>query len=439
MRQNQCIAFFIISSFLWVALINYYFNINSNARKLQNKLERDLSEFELTLDESENKAESLLKEAISIINNRSSDFSASSKTSSTEESKNSELETKIVHDENSIAILVISCNRVKVSRTLDQLIKYRPNKERFPIIVSQDCVHEPTSRVIRSYGKELYHVHQPDQSDIRVPPREKKFKGYFKIARHYKWALNLTFNRYNFSTTVIIEDDLDISPDFYEYFAATLPILRKDTSLWCVSAWNDNGKLELVDRNAVDLLYRTDFFPGLGWMLTKSLWNELLTKWPISYWDDWMREPTQRKNRSCIRPELSRTRTFGKIGVSNGLFYDKHLKYIYLNDKFAEFTQKNLSYLIKEAYDVNFGQVVYNSPIVNIEELKMNTIFTKGSVRILYDSKEKLKKIAKSIGLMDDFKSGVPRTAYMGIISFVYKKRRVFITPDWSFKGYEPN
>ncbi|XKL66758.1 hypothetical protein PGB90_010178 [Kerria lacca] len=328
MRQNQCIAFFIISSFLWVALINYYFNINSNARKLQNKLERDLSEFELTLDESENKAESLLKEAISIINNRSSDFSASSKTSSTEESKNSELETKIVHDENSIAILVISCNRVKVSRTLDQLIKYRPNKERFPIIVSQDCVHEPTSRVIRSYGKELYHVHQPDQSDIRVPPREKKFKGYFKIARHYKWALNLTFNRYNFSTTVIIEDDLDISPDFYEYFAATLPILRKDTSLWCVSAWNDNGKLELV---------------------------------------------------------------------------------------------------------------VYNSPIVNIEELKMNTIFTKGSVRILYDSKEKLKKIAKSIGLMDDFKSGVPRTAYMGIISFVYKKRRVFITPDWSFKGYEPN
>ena len=49
---------------------------------------------------------------------------------------------------------------------------------------------------------------------------------------------------------------------------------------------------------------------------------------PRSYWDDWMRLPEQRKNRACIRPEVGRTKTFGKIGVSNGLFFDKHLKYI---------------------------------------------------------------------------------------------------------------
>lgn len=35
-----------------------------------------------------------------------------------------------------------------------------------------------------------------------------------------------------------------------------------------------------------------------------------------SFWDDWIREPEQRKNRACIRPEISRTRTFGKKGVS---------------------------------------------------------------------------------------------------------------------------
>ena len=29
-----------------------------------------------------------------------------------------------------------------------------------------------------------------------------------------------------------------------------------------------------------DVLYRTDFFPGLGWMLTKDLWAELKPKWP---------------------------------------------------------------------------------------------------------------------------------------------------------------
>ena len=29
-----------------------------------------------------------------------------------------------------------------------------------------------------------------------------------------------------------------------------------------------------------------------------------------------MRRPEQRKERACIRPEISRTRTYGKIGVS---------------------------------------------------------------------------------------------------------------------------
>ena len=55
---------------------------------------------------------------------------------------------------------------------------------------------------------------------------------------------------------IIVEDDLEISPDFFEYFTATLPLLRSDPSLWCVSAWNDNGKAGLIDQNAPELLYR---------------------------------------------------------------------------------------------------------------------------------------------------------------------------------------
>ena len=85
----------------------------------------------------------------------------------------------------------------------------------------------------------------------------------------------------DFSQVVIVEDDLEIAPDFYEYFSATLPVLRADPSLWCVSAWNDNGKAGLINQSSPELLYRTDFFPGLGWMLTRELWQkELMTKWP---------------------------------------------------------------------------------------------------------------------------------------------------------------
>lgn len=38
-----------------------------------------------------------------------------------------------------IPIIVFACNRVSVSRNLDALIKYRPSREQFPIVVSQVC------------------------------------------------------------------------------------------------------------------------------------------------------------------------------------------------------------------------------------------------------------------------------------------------------------
>lgn len=111
-------------------------------------------------------------------------------------------------------------------------------------------------------------------------------------------------------------------------------------------------------------LYRSDFFPGLGWMMTQQLWSELSPKWPEKYWDDWMREPEQRRDRqglplpmsvrslyynnyyrACIRPEISRTITFGDKGVSAGQFYKQHLQYIKLNSDPIDFTKVNLSYL----------------------------------------------------------------------------------------------
>lgn len=39
------------------------------------------------------------------------------------------------------------------------------------------------------------------------------------------------------------------------------------------------------------------------------------------FWDDWIRQPAQRRERACIRPEISRTKTFGKVGVSKYEFF----------------------------------------------------------------------------------------------------------------------
>lgn len=57
-----------------------------------------------------------------------------------------------------IAVLVFACNRVTVSKCIDQLLKYRPSREQFPIIVSQDCDHHPTADIIELYGDEITRI-----------------------------------------------------------------------------------------------------------------------------------------------------------------------------------------------------------------------------------------------------------------------------------------
>ena len=51
--------------------------------------------------------------------------------------------------------------------------------------------------------------------------------------------------------------------------------------------------------------------------------------------------------RVCIRPEVSRTKTIGKLGISTGQYYNQHLQYIVLNSDAVDFTKMNLTYLRK--------------------------------------------------------------------------------------------
>lgn len=63
--------------------------------------------------------------------------------------------------------------------------------------------------------------------------------------------------------TIVIEEDLDVSVDFFSYFSQTVHLMSRDESLYCISAWNDQG----YDHSSQDpsLLYRIETMPGLGW------------------------------------------------------------------------------------------------------------------------------------------------------------------------------
>uniref|UniRef100_A0A7M4FLQ5 Protein O-linked-mannose beta-1,2-N-acetylglucosaminyltransferase 1 n=1 Tax=Crocodylus porosus TaxID=8502 RepID=A0A7M4FLQ5_CROPO len=124
---------------------------------------------------------------------------------------------------------------------------------------------------------------------------------------------------------VVLEEDLDISIDFFSFLSQSIHLLEEDDSLYCISAWNDQG----YEHTAEDpsLLYRVETMPGLGWVLQKSLYkDELEPKWPTPEklwdWDMWMRMPEQRKGRECIIPDVSRSYHFGIVGLNmNGYFH----------------------------------------------------------------------------------------------------------------------
>lgn len=108
------------------------------------------------------------------------------------------------HTKPVIPVLVFACNRPSIAKCLDNLVQYRANSEQFPIIVSQDCGDELTKETILKYKDDVTLIEQPDMSIIQVPPKDKKFLGYYKISRHYGWALNQVFSR-GFEFVIIVE------------------------------------------------------------------------------------------------------------------------------------------------------------------------------------------------------------------------------------------
>ena len=141
--------------------------------------------------------------------------------------------------------------------------------------------------------------------------------------------LQLFFECHQSPRLLFLEEDLEVAPDFFSYFASLAPLLGRDKSLMCVSAWNDHGQQGRAANTSA--AYRTDIFPGLGWMLTAEFASEIIGEWPNMWWDEYMRKPDVRKGRQCIFPEVSRTHTFGAKGASRGGFYRKHFANMMLN------------------------------------------------------------------------------------------------------------
>ncbi|XP_038995924.1 alpha-1,3-mannosyl-glycoprotein 2-beta-N-acetylglucosaminyltransferase-like isoform X2 [Hibiscus syriacus] len=329
------------------------------------------------------------------------------------------------------AVVIMACNRADyLERTIASVLKYqRSVASKYPLFISQDGSDPNVKAKALSYFNQISYMQHIDYDPVHTE-RPGELIAYYKIARHYKWALDELFYKHNFDRVIILEDDMEIAPDFFDYFEAAAALLDKDKSIMAVSSWNDNGQKQFVyDPYA---LYRSDFFPGLGWMLTKSTWNELSPKWPKAYWDDWMRLKDNRKGRQFIRPEVCRTYNFGEHGSSMGQFFQSYLEPIKMNDIKVDWKSQDLSYLLEDKYAKYFADLLRMAKPVHGPDLALMTSNIDGDVRIQYTDQSDFENIARQFRVFEEWKDGVPRTAYKGVVVFRYHppKRVFLVSPD---------
>jgi alpha-1,3-mannosyl-glycoprotein beta-1,2-N-acetylglucosaminyltransferase len=227
---------------------------------------------------------------------------------------------------------------------------------------------------------------------------------------------------------IILEDDMDFAVDFFDYFLAQSKILDQDETVMCISAWNDHGKRgRVADPKAV---YRTDVFPGLGWMLTRKLWEEFEPKWPTGFWDDWMREDDNARGRSCIFPEINRVYTFGEEGSSGGQFFNTYLRDIQLNDQAIDWKSVDLTRMQKKNYDSWHLQVLSRGKQVSVSSV-LNGEHKDSPVPLIlrYTGERGFAEIANEFGMINDFKANKPRASYKGVVLFRHEGNLVALVP----------
>ena len=261
----------------------------------------------------------------------------------------------------STAILILVHNRAKYFRQCFAALRALPEFLRYKVIVSQDGDDQEMSNAVdeaKSSSTNVLHIRH------KHPPKPFQEAGVlFFIASHYKFALDSVFAM-GLSHAIVLEDDLLVSPDFLRMFEALAPVLDADSSVMCISSFNDNGFSHL--HLPSNLFMRTRYFPGLGWMMRSDVWHELSPKFPLEAWDHWMRVDSQHKGRDCIIPYLSRNKNIGEEGstVESGIF--ERLKNMPRNEVAAvdygayhhsHFSQYgfilyagDLSYLLKDNY-----------------------------------------------------------------------------------------
>eukprot|EP01028_Stygiella_incarcerata_P009513 TRINITY_DN45511_c0_g1_i3.p1 TRINITY_DN45511_c0_g1~~TRINITY_DN45511_c0_g1_i3.p1 ORF type:complete len:466 (+),score=87.48 TRINITY_DN45511_c0_g1_i3:574-1971(+) len=272
---------------------------------------------------------------------------------------------KVLENLKNTAVVIVCYNRPKhLEQAISGVLRAAFHDDSaLSLFISQDGNHEGVASVAQKYSEMFEHVQLEHSTDAT-------WDSAHHVAYHYKRAFEKMFVEKGFEWVIVIEDDLDISYDFFHYFDEMVPLLLKDPTLWCASSWNDNGLGHLEGAKMPHVVRRTSYFPGLGWMLHRSIWmNELREKFPEKHWDHWMRVDAQHNDRDCLYPVLSRNFNVGSEG--SFMKSDIYQKLFKQNPVFAEkqlIDFPDVFRLEQSKYDADVSSLLSKSAYVHHDE-----------------------------------------------------------------------
>ncbi|XP_064116303.1 protein O-linked-mannose beta-1,2-N-acetylglucosaminyltransferase 1-like [Macrobrachium nipponense] len=113
-----------------------------------------------------------------------------------------------------------------------------------------------------------------------------------------------------------LDEDVEVSNDWFALLMDVAPALEKDSSLWCVSGTTVSHRFIYGDPQT---LLRASRQPGWGFLFQMSSVKEAVSLWPkysnVSVLYDNFLFQVLAKGRECIYPTLSRARHYG-VGVN---------------------------------------------------------------------------------------------------------------------------
>jgi len=326
------------------------------------------------------------------------------------------------------ALIVLSHNRPGNLRATLRVLAKLPETKRGYFTIYISCDYKPMTQVFRGIAEE--DEVEGIVEDIWEMPRGFSHSGatpfhqsgMYKITEHMRFAFEEGFGRLKHSHLIILEDDLLPANDFLSFFYHLIPILDRDPTIWCISAWNDNGFRNLVINE--NRLFRTDFFPGLGWMIQRSHWENVLRKiWPqyaSGGWDHWIRVIEEHENMDCIAPEVPRTKHDSNSGttVKDG---GKLLSTFAFSNRPPSPDVNpfgDVSYLEKPRYRADLQAMVHNAQrvslpqYVNLARRGFSSDSELPEAMLVIYRKEQYSNLAKQIGTWRD----QPRGTFEGIL-----------------------